>query len=586
MDWLEWDESAFERARAGGSPVLLFLRASWCRWCRELERQVLDEPRVRALVEERFVAIKVDKDRRPDIDARYSKGGWPTLAFLDDAGELIASDTYLEADELLSRLQLIADYYIENRETIRRRMSEAAESRQVVVADQQRGSTSALSHQMLDWVAASLLATADPLYGGWGHPQKFPHPEALDFALLRWSQTGDDALRQLVLRTLRHMQQGAIYDRVEGGFYRYSTTPDWGTPHYEKMLDSNAQRLRAYLEAHQALGEESFRATAVGILGFLDEVLLDPSTGAFRGSQDADPGYAHVTTREGRLRYGAPACDPTIFANWNAMACSALFKASSVLQNPSHGERALGTLSFLIEKLWDERAGMYHYWDGGYHLPGMLSDQAYTLRALVDAVQHTSSNHFLGVARSLAATTLENLHSSSGAFYDTRYDPGARGSLRQRNCSILENAVLAEALLRLSHLTGEDDYADTARETLAAFANEFKRYGHYVAGYARAVDYVLNPPVHVTIVGNPLAEDTKTLRQAALTPYIASRVVQVIDPSEDAEMLKSLGLPAPRRGPLGEVRAHAYVHRGKESFADTGTPARLPILLTRIERGP
>ena len=128
--------------------------------------------------------------------------------------------------------------------------------------------------------------------GGWGTQHKFPHPDAIDFALIRWSQTGDEAMRKLVTRTLRHMQEGEIHDRVEGGFYRYATQPNWSVPHHEKMLDSNAQRIYAYLEAWQALGEKDYLTTARRGLSWILETLHDEQTHAFMGSQDADAEYA------------------------------------------------------------------------------------------------------------------------------------------------------------------------------------------------------------------------------------------------------------------------------------------------------
>jgi uncharacterized protein YyaL (SSP411 family) len=162
------------------------------------------------------------------------------------------------------------------------------------------------------------------------------------------------------------------------------------------------------------------------------------------------------------------------------------------------------------------------------------------------------------------------------------HDPGARGGLRHRQISILENSVMAEALLRLSHLLRDDDYADTARATLASFALDYKRFGHFVAGYARAVDLLLHEPVHVTIIGPKASEATRALREAALEPYVASRIVQVVDPVEDMELLDRFGLPGPRT--LFEP-ARAYVHRGRGSYAETSEPARLPALMSRTERG-
>ncbi|MBL8861606.1 MAG: thioredoxin domain-containing protein [Planctomycetes bacterium] len=578
VTWLEWGDEAFAAARARNVPVLLFVRAHWCRWCRELEHAVLADPRVERLLAERFVCIVADKDRRPDIDARYSKGGWPTLAWLDDSGEMLASDTYLEVPDLVRRAEVLSDYYARHRETLRARIADF-ERESAPPEPLARGGE--LSLAIVDHVARAVLETADPAQGGWGRDHKFPHPEALDFALLRWSQTGDAEMLQLVVKTLRGMQEGQIHDRIEGGFYRYATRADWSAPHHEKVLDANAQALHVYLEAWQVLGDESFARTARGIIAFLEGTLLDPETRAFRGSQDADPAYANLRTIEERRTRGAPACDATIYANQNAIAVSALFKAASVLGEPRHAERARGVLDFLLAELYDPARGMYHYWDGGYHLPGLLGDQAYVLRALCDAVQHSGRNADLAAARRIADAAIEQLLAPGGGFYDTAYDPSARGGLKRRDRSILENSVMAESLLRLSALTRDPDYADTAREALASFAADYKRHGHFTAGYARAVDLLFHEPIRVTVVGAPDAPDVRELVRAAWKPYVASRIVQVLDPARDAELLQRSNLPASRPG----EKARAYVERGRESYAETAEPARLAALMTRVERG-
>lgn len=581
--WSEWTDEAFASARERGVPVLLFVRAAWCRFSRELERNVLSDPRVRELVRDRCVPIQVDKDRRPDIDARYSKGGWPTLAWLDDTGELLAADNYLEVDELVARIEIVSDYYAKHRELIKLRIQELEAKTSADELDGARGKkTAALSLDIVEHVARTVLESADMQWGGWGREHKFPNVEALDFALVRWSQTGDQAMHQLVRRTLRCMQEGEIHDKVEGGFYRYATHPDWSVPNHEKMLDSNAHRLHVYLEAHQAFGDASYAKTAEGIVRWMHATLLDPETRAFRGSQDANAQYAHLPTIEQRKAMGAPPVDPTIFANWNALAVSSLLKASMVLREPKYREQALATLDFVLDELLDERRGVYHYWDGSYHLPGLLSDQAYVLRALVDALQYAGESRYLAPARKLADWTIENLQSPSGGFYDTPHDPTAYGGLRRRNRSILENAVMAEALVRLARLMREDDYADTARATLESFATDYKRYGHFVAGYARAVDLFFHEPLHVTIVGPRNSELSRQLVEAALRPYVASRIVQLVDPVQDKELFERSGLPGPRS--LFEP-ARAYVQQGKGSWAETADPGRLPALMTKVERG-
>jgi uncharacterized protein YyaL (SSP411 family) len=583
MQWLDWSDEAFERARAQGQAVFLLVTASWCRWCRELEERVLADAEVQELLLRAFVPVRVDKDRRPDLDARYTKGGWPTLAILDDRGELLYASNFLEVEELRSRLALTAESYAHDRGSLRQAFEPTAEEeeaphRPALSPAALKRPRRNLGPEVIEEVARTVLETADPVHGGWGARHKFPHPEAIDFALIRWSQTGDQQMLDLVRRTLRNMQAGEIHDQVEGGFYRYATRPDWSVPHHEKMLDSNAQRLFAYLEAYQALGDESFRVTAQGILRWMSATLLDEETGAFRGSQDADPTYARLRSLEARRAHGTPACDPTIFANWNASAVTALLKAAMVLEEERWRRQAMRTLDFLLDALFEPGVGMYHYWDGSPHLPGMLGDQAYVLNALVSASQYTGETRYLGPATQLADLSIEHLRSDTGAFYDTRFDPQAHGVLRLRDRSILDNAVMAEALLRLSRLVHDPDYADCAKDALAAFVNDYKRYGHYVAGYARAVDLLYHEPVQVTVVGPADAPGTRALVSAALRPYVASRIVQTLDPRRDPLLLQRFGFPSQ------EAEPRAYVQRGRGSYAETSDPSRLPALMTRTER--
>jgi len=545
-----------------------------------LERSILADPQVAAAIEASFVPICVDKDRRPDLEARYTLGGWPTLAWLDETGEILGRDNFLEKADLLARLAQVSGGYQRDPQALRQTLqrgaptpppkpapgrSKAALGRPVVE----------LSLEIVEKVSASLLETADPVYGGWGKQHKFPHPEAIDFALIRWSQTGAGRLLELVRRTLRQMQAGEIHDAVEGGFYRYATRADWSVPNTEKMLDSNAQRAFIYLEGYQALGEESFKETACQALDWMLRALLDTDREAFRGGQDADEEYARLASPEARARRGTPGCDPTLFTNWNAMAVSTLLKADAVLGGTKWRSQALRTLEFLIDEMWDPRQGMYHYHDGRPHLPGMLGDHAYALRAMVDAAQFAGANRFLAIAEQLASLTIERLRSDDGGFYDKAHDPFALGGLRRRNRSILENSVMAEGLLRLALLTGERDYEDCAREALASFTADYRRYGHYVAGYARAVDLLFHLPVVVTVVGGTDVPLTRALQQAALRPYVASRVVRIVDPQRDEELFERSGLPAPGEGP------RAYVERGRESYADTDDPDKLPALMMR-----
>lgn len=571
MEWLDWCDAAFEEAHARRAPIVLLVHASWCRFSRDLRERVLVDERVLEALRRDFVCVAVERDRRPDLSARYARGGWPTLAFLDEEGELFAADGFLEPEELLARLALVAGYWSTQREALLARLaSEASLGESGAVARAE------LTPELLADHARALSASADPIHGGWGAQHKFPHPESLDFALLRWSHTGDEAMRKLVLRTLRNMQVGEIHDRVEGGFYRYATAPDWSGPHHEKLLDGNAERLRTYAEAYQALGDESFKATAEGVLDWMLETLLDRRTGAFRASQLADPVHAHLRTRDARATHGAPECDATVLADGNALAASALFVAGDILGRVECGEHALRALEFVLHELYERAQGVLHSWSGAAQAPVLLRDQALLMLALLDAAEHTGRARYLDLAAELAAGTVERFGSAEGGFWDTCLDAHAHGALRRRRRTLADNACMAEALLRLGCMTRELRWQALAKETLESFAGEFQRHGHAASTFARAANLLLHEPVHVVIVGAPERDDTRALQRAALAHYVGQRVVQIIEPS-DRVALERLGLSSEGSA------AQAFVRFGSGRSSATCEPERLPALLARLE---
>ncbi len=571
MQWLEWGDAAFDEARSRRAPIVLLVHASWCRFSRDLRERVLVDGRVLEALSRDFVCIAVERDRRPELSVRYARGGWPTLAFLDESGELFAADGFLEPDELLARLALVASYWKSQREALLARLeSQSGLGESGAVARAQ------LAPELLANHARELSASADPIHGGWGAQHKFAHPESLDFALLRWSRSGDETMRKLVLRTLQNMQSGEIHDRVDGGFYRYATAPDWSGPHHEKLLDGNAERLRIYLEAHQALGDASLRATAEGVLEWMLGTLLDRRTGAFRGSQRADPIRAHLRSREARAGHGVAELDATVFADANALATSALLVAGDVLARPECTEHALRALEFVLHELYEPRAGVQHYWDGAAHVPGLLRDQALVLLALLDAAEHTGRSRYLELARELAAGTVERLWSDEGGFWDLQQQAPSHGAMRRRRRTLADNARMAEGLLRLGLMTREPRWSALARETLESFAGEFRRHGHAASSYARAASLLLNDPLHVVIVGIPERDDTRSLQRAALSHYAGQRIVQIVDPGDRAA-LQRFEL-AWEDGP-----AQAFVRQDTDRWAATDDPERLPALLIRLE---
>jgi uncharacterized protein YyaL (SSP411 family) len=393
--------------------------------------------------------------------------------------------------------------------------------------------------------------------------------------MVQYAKTGDERLKEVVTLTLDHMAAGGIHDSVEGGFFRFSTTRDWRIPHCEKVLDGNALRLRNFLEAWQLFGKPIYKETAEGIVRWLTQTMRDPETGCFFGSQGDDPHY-YTLDAEHRRRREPPRLDRTIYTNWNAMAISSLLRASVILERDDLREVAMQALAFLRDNLYSRREGMYHYWDGTYHLPGVLSDQAYMIQALVIASQFSGDADLLLPAEHLAELLLKTHRAAGGGFYDLSEAIRAQGALRRRNRSILENAVLAEALTRLSYLSRRDELREIARQTLLAFTQDYKEYGYFVAGYARAVDLFLYEPMVVTIVGDRSSERARSLRLAAQQTYVPSRIVQALDPAHDPILLGRSGLPT-------EPSPRAYLSVGRTNYGHFDEPALLARRMREVE---
>jgi uncharacterized protein YyaL (SSP411 family) len=298
--WHPWGEAAFARAQAEDKPILLDIGAVWCHWCHVMDRESYDDPGVAALINEHFVAVKVDRDERPDVDARYQaavsaisgQGGWPLTAFLTPDGRPYFGGTYFPRDDRFGRPGF-GRVLVTMAQVWRERRDEALESACSVMAaiehnESFSGRSGEFSLALVDRIAASILKQFDPRNGGFGSQPKFPHPAALDLllevAMNRDIEQGGEAF----VTTLEKMARGGVYDHLAGGFHRYSVDEHWGVPHFEKMLYDNTELLRNYLHGFQSYAREDFLQTALEIVDWLDSTMTDRAHGGFYASQDAD----------------------------------------------------------------------------------------------------------------------------------------------------------------------------------------------------------------------------------------------------------------------------------------------------------
>ncbi|MBP2651115.1 MAG: cellobiose 2-epimerase [Firmicutes bacterium] len=313
VEWYPWGEEAFAKAREEDKPVFFSSGYSTCHWCHVMERESFEAEDVALVLNEKFVAIKVDREERPDVDAIYMSvcqaltrsGGWPLTVIMTPNKKPFFAGTYFPKHSmggrpgLLDILAAVADEWANNRERLIQNgedITAAIQGRTVRNVD----GASKLNTGILELGYSQLEAAFDAEYGGFGHAPKFPSPHNLMFLLRYWQRTGEEKALSMVLKTLEAMHQGGIYDHLGYGFSRYSTDRRWLVPHFEKMLYDNALLCCAYLEAYQCSGEWRFAKVAEEIVQY---VLRDMTNhlGAFYSAEDADSegeeGKFYVWTR-------------------------------------------------------------------------------------------------------------------------------------------------------------------------------------------------------------------------------------------------------------------------------------------------
>src|SRR3984957_7035643 len=337
IDWMGWNADAFARAAAEDRPILLSISAVWCHWCHVMDETTYSDPGVIETINRRFVPIRVDNDKRPAINARNNMGGWPTTAFLAPNGRTLTGATYLPPAQMRRALDEIARFYTEHKSEIE---ALAAPQPQGLAGE---GSSQELTGAPVAHLLDQLEAGYDQEYGGFGEEPKFTQAELLEVFLVEWPATGEARWYEMVARTMLAMSRGGMYDHVEGGFFRYSTTRDWSVPPFEKMAEDHSGLLRVLAELVLLARTEEVHATLVSAINYVRNVLLDPQTGFFGGSQDADEAYFALPLDE-RRRVAAPFVDRTSYTNWTCALAGALLHVGRALDDDALLAQAVATL--------------------------------------------------------------------------------------------------------------------------------------------------------------------------------------------------------------------------------------------------
>jgi len=300
IDWHEWGDAAFERAKTEDKPILLDIGAVWCHWCHVIDRESYENVEIAKIINEHFVPVKVDRDERPDVDSRYQsaisaisgQGGWPLTGFLLPDGKPFFGGTYFPPEDQMGRpgfrrvLLAVADSYRNKRSELERAANSLSDA--VAQAEAFAGARAEFDPGVVDAQVKSITQLFDIKNGGFGRAPKFPHASAIDLLLERYQQTKEKHLLAMAETTLEKMARGGVYDQLAGGFHRYSVDERWLVPHFEKMSYDNSELLKNYLHASQMLDNWRLKQTAESIVAWVNETLSDRAAGGFYASQDAD----------------------------------------------------------------------------------------------------------------------------------------------------------------------------------------------------------------------------------------------------------------------------------------------------------
>ncbi|HET8988016.1 MAG TPA: thioredoxin domain-containing protein [Humibacillus sp.] len=498
--WQEWGPEAFDEARRRNVPVLLSVGYAACHWCHVMAHESFEDETVAAVLNERFVSVKVDREERPDIDAVYMSavtattghGGWPMTVFLTPEGDPFYCGTYFPRDHFLQVLTALDEAWHTREGEVRESGRHIASALSDALVPPQPAAVDTVA---LDRAVAALASQFDSRAGGFGRAPKFPPSMVLEFLLRHHARTGDDLSARMADRTLDAMARSGMYDQLAGGFARYSVDADWVVPHFEKMLYDNALLLRAYTTWWRATGSALARRIVEEVAQFLLRD-LGTAAGGFASSLDADAAgvegltYAwtprqleqvlgevdaaraaelFVVTEAGTFDHGAstlrlpvdpddtgwfasvrrrllesraerpqPGRDDKVVTSWNGLAIAALAGAGALLCRPDWVATAERCAEHVLAVHIVDGRLRRASGDGVVgHAEAVADDHGNLAEGLLALHQATGDARWLREAESLLHAAVERFGADDGGFHDTGHDAE---SLYLRPRSAADNA--------------------------------------------------------------------------------------------------------------------------------------------------
>jgi uncharacterized protein len=436
---------------------------AWSEECRAMDRATFSHPAVIAALSSQFVTIRVDADRRPDINERYNLGGWPTTAFLTIDGKTLSGGTYLDVDQMLELCRQVAGAWREHGTEIRARAAETPPCTQNLNDTGTQPDLAAATH-----IRSLIVDQFDSVHGGFGTAPKLPHVSALLLALSLASEedgVADAELASIAETTLDKMS--ALWDSASGGFYRYADAADWSRPGSEKTLEDNGALLHLYVEASLRRGSDECLARAAALVRWVKAELANEHDGGF------------YNARSGTL------VDRSMYVDRNAQMVAAFLRAASLFEDPWLRDFALKSFEAVVLPGYSPGSGVAHIVDAAT-VRGLLTDQVHASGAAIWAHAVTEQLPYSMLAAELMQFAIRTMwDDSAGAFRD-RTSPADPLQPFELNCEA------ACVLDRLATLTGDRAHHDRAITILRTLAPEYRRHDLFGAAYALAIREVID----------------------------------------------------------------------------------------------
>jgi len=553
IDWYPWGDGALKAAKDQNKPIFLSIGYSTCHWCHVMAAESFSDAEVGAMMNAGFIAIKVDREERPDVDSTYmavarklmSDPGWPLNVILTPDGKPFFAATYIPKERLLSLLTNLGKTWKEHPEQI---ASTASMVMQSLAPDAASGDIPGT--EMLHKTYAQFANRFDAVNGGFLPPPKLPAAHQLMFLLRYWRRTGEPHALEMVETTLRAMRAGAIWDAKRGGFHRYAVDAEWKEPHFEKMLCDQALLAMVYLETYQTTHKPEYADTARAIFTYVLRDLRAPN-GAFYSANDSD---------ERTVR------DEKILTDWNGLIIAALAQGAEVLDDASYADAARRAAAVFLTPL-------LHHSDKQRAV--FLDDYAFLTWGLLNLYEATFDVRYLEKAIAIERESLTRFRDASGRFYITANDAESL-LVRPRETGDgavpSGNSVQLMNLVRLFRITGNSLYERASNGLLRSSADDVTLIPSASAHLMSGLDFLLGPSFEVVLAGS----DVRSLKRAVFASFVPNKVVL----RSGGDVARIAAFTAAQRAVGG--RGTAYVCTNHLCRLPTSDPTKVQGLLTEI----